>query len=204
MGQGRSVGAGLRGSGRRSRQPVSDARYDSGSRSPAGGERKRGVQNQALGRSRGGSTTKIHIAGRRQGRPMRFILHRRARLRRHASSAGSARTAWRPMGRDRRSTPMTANAVREPIAEMRRASRHSLNPKPQAVAIPHDRSATSWESHRAASTTSNTARADRTSSVWMRWSIWLRRVVWTSGRKSVAGLRPGPTPPARRARRDAG
>lgn len=36
--------------------------------------RKRGDQNQALGRSRGGLTTKVHALADAQGRPLRFIL----------------------------------------------------------------------------------------------------------------------------------
>ena len=43
-------------------------------RPPAGRDRKRGDQNQALGRSRGGLTTKIHMAVDGQGRPLRLIL----------------------------------------------------------------------------------------------------------------------------------
>ena len=45
-----------------------------GSRSPTGRDRKRGAQNQALGRSRGGLTTKIHMLADALGRPLRFIL----------------------------------------------------------------------------------------------------------------------------------
>lgn len=36
--------------------------------------RKRGDRNQALGRSRGGLTTKIHLAADTRGRPVRVIL----------------------------------------------------------------------------------------------------------------------------------
>lgn len=36
--------------------------------------RKRGDQNQALGRSRGGLTTKVHALADARGRPLRFIL----------------------------------------------------------------------------------------------------------------------------------
>src|ERR1700682_4602793 len=74
LGQGRGVGNGLRFAHRRSRQPVSDARYHPGSRPPAGRRRKRGAKNQAMGRSRGGLTTKIHTLTDAQGRPLRFIL----------------------------------------------------------------------------------------------------------------------------------
>ena len=44
------------------------------SRLPAGRERKRGAKDQALGRSRGGLTTKIHMLADALGRPLRFII----------------------------------------------------------------------------------------------------------------------------------
>src|SRR5204862_7665347 len=56
------------------RQPVPDARYHPGARPPAGCRRKRGAKDQAVGRSRGGLTTKIHTLTDAQGRPLRFIL----------------------------------------------------------------------------------------------------------------------------------
>jgi transposase len=56
------------------RQRISHARHSPGSRSPTGRDRKRGAQNQALGRSRGGLTTKIHMLADALGRPLRFIL----------------------------------------------------------------------------------------------------------------------------------
>ena len=74
LGQEGSLGAGVREPDRRSRQPVSDARHHPGPGSPAGGDRKRGAPDQALGRSRGGLTTKIHALTDAQGRPLRFIL----------------------------------------------------------------------------------------------------------------------------------
>ena len=55
----RRVGAGVRDAGRRPGQQVPDARQHHRSRPPAGCERKRGAKDQALGRSRGGLTTKI-------------------------------------------------------------------------------------------------------------------------------------------------
>ena len=42
--------------------------------SPAGGNRKRGACTQALGRSRGGLSTKIHLACDGRGRPVRVII----------------------------------------------------------------------------------------------------------------------------------
>ena len=41
---------------------------------PAGGHRKRRAKDQALGRSLGGLTTKIHLLADALGRPLRFIL----------------------------------------------------------------------------------------------------------------------------------
>jgi transposase len=68
------VGTDLRRPQSRSRQRIShDRQYDRPS-APAGGERKRGTQNPALGRSRGGLSTKIHLAVDGRGRPVRFIL----------------------------------------------------------------------------------------------------------------------------------
>lgn len=58
----------------RSRQSISDDRLNHRSRPPAGRERKRGAKDQALGRSRGGLTTKIHMLADALGRPLRFIV----------------------------------------------------------------------------------------------------------------------------------
>ncbi len=74
LGQERRVGARVRGSHRRPQERVPHARHHPGPRPPAGGDRKRGDQNQALGRSRGGLTTKIHMLADALGRPLRFIL----------------------------------------------------------------------------------------------------------------------------------
>jgi transposase len=60
LGQDRSVGEGVRFAHHRPRQPVPDARYNSGAGPPTGRRRKRGAKDQAVGRSRGGLTTKIH------------------------------------------------------------------------------------------------------------------------------------------------
>ncbi len=43
-------------------------------RPPTGSDRKRGACDQALGRSRGGLTTKIHMLAEEFGRPLRFLL----------------------------------------------------------------------------------------------------------------------------------
>jgi len=53
---------------------MADDRFDDYTRSPTRGGRKRGQQNEALGRSRGGFTTKIHAACDSHGNPVRFIL----------------------------------------------------------------------------------------------------------------------------------
>ena len=73
-GQGRGLGKGVLRVDQGSRQSVPDARHHPGPRPPAGGRRKRGAQNQALGRSRGGLTTKIHMICDSLGRPLRFML----------------------------------------------------------------------------------------------------------------------------------
>ena len=51
-----------------------DDRQQRGSRAPDGGERKRGARMEALGRSRGGLTTKIHLTVDGNGKPRRMIL----------------------------------------------------------------------------------------------------------------------------------
>ena len=50
------------------------ARQHFGSRPPAGRDWKRGACDQALGRSRGGLTTKIHMLADALGRPLSFAL----------------------------------------------------------------------------------------------------------------------------------
>ena len=49
-------------------------RQHGGARPPARGGRKRGASAQALGRSRGGFSTKLHLAVDRAGRPLGFVL----------------------------------------------------------------------------------------------------------------------------------
>lgn len=77
--EGRVV-AHLRGHGRRSRLRVPDRRLHHRARSPTcGGREKRGPDDpapsdQALGRSRGGLSTKIHLAVRGLGCPVRFVI----------------------------------------------------------------------------------------------------------------------------------
>lgn len=69
------MGASVRGAGA-SRRPA-DARVDrllGGQGPPFGGGRKRGEQNQAIGRSRGGRTTKIHALTDTLCRPIAFLL----------------------------------------------------------------------------------------------------------------------------------
>lgn len=50
------------------------ARFDDRSSPPARGGRKRGQGAQALGRSRGGFSTKIHVAVRGKGQPVKLHL----------------------------------------------------------------------------------------------------------------------------------
>jgi transposase len=55
------------------RQPLSDRQYHR--ESPSRGQRrKRGEQNQAIGVSRGGRSTKIHAVVDSKGRPLNFIV----------------------------------------------------------------------------------------------------------------------------------
>ena len=50
------------------------AGFDSRQGASVGGRRKRGAQHQAIGRSRGGRTTKVHAAVDEAGRPRRLII----------------------------------------------------------------------------------------------------------------------------------
>src|ERR1700704_2198138 len=68
------LAAHLRGAVERSRLRVLDRRLHHRARPPALLRRKRGARNQAIGRSRGGLTTKIHLAVRGLGCPVRFVL----------------------------------------------------------------------------------------------------------------------------------
>jgi len=53
---------------------IAFARFDVGQGAPLGGRRKRGEQSQAIGRSRGGRTTKIHALTDPLCRPVAFHL----------------------------------------------------------------------------------------------------------------------------------
>lgn len=66
----------LRGAGRTElhRRLRANVRLDGGPRSRLGGRRKRGQQDQALGRSRGGFSTKIHLKTDFSGLPLAFVL----------------------------------------------------------------------------------------------------------------------------------
>lgn len=68
------LAAAVRGARRRSRLRVPDHRFHHRSGAPACGRRKRGAQNQAIGRSRGGLTSKIHLAVDGLGNPLTFSL----------------------------------------------------------------------------------------------------------------------------------
>jgi transposase len=73
-GEGR-LGGPVRPAGRDGRAARSaDARCDPCESAPLGGGRKRGAEAQAIGRSRGGRTTKIHAAVDEHGRPRRLIV----------------------------------------------------------------------------------------------------------------------------------
>ena len=74
LGQEGRLGESFQGVGGRSRLRIPDHRLDHRAGAPACGRRKRGTQNQAIGRSRGGLTSKVHIAVDALGNPLRFIL----------------------------------------------------------------------------------------------------------------------------------
>jgi transposase len=71
----RSMAADLRRVGGNIRHAaVAGDRFDRGQGAPLGGRRKRGEQTQAIGRSRGGRTTKIHALTDPLCRPVAFYL----------------------------------------------------------------------------------------------------------------------------------
>ena len=74
VGQDGSMGEPFQGLGGRSRLRIPDHRFHHCPRSSTCGRRKRGTQNQAIGRSRGGLTSKVHIAVDALGNPLRFIV----------------------------------------------------------------------------------------------------------------------------------
>jgi transposase len=66
--------AGTLGRDEQHRAPGSDGRFDNRARPCLGGRRKRGQTGQALGRSRGGFSTKIHLKCDFDGLPLAFHL----------------------------------------------------------------------------------------------------------------------------------
>jgi hypothetical protein len=65
------------GGNERHRSPRPDGRFDDRARPCFGSGRKRGQKGQALGRSRGGFSTKIHLKFDFDGLPLTFHLDRR-------------------------------------------------------------------------------------------------------------------------------
>ena len=70
------LGAYLRRVGQRQEEPVSDDRLDHRASASAGcgGSQKRGSEDPALGRSRGGLSTKIHLLTDEAGLPVDFRI----------------------------------------------------------------------------------------------------------------------------------
>src|SRR5207245_754699 len=60
--------------GKLCRTECDDDRQHRGASAPGGERRKRGERGQAIGRSRGGRTTKIHVLIDEAGRPLAFRL----------------------------------------------------------------------------------------------------------------------------------
>jgi transposase len=73
VGQGRCVGTHLGCAGRRSRFRIGHHRWNNHPSAPTCGRRKRGIQENAIGRSRGGWSTKIHIAVDALGNVLRLL-----------------------------------------------------------------------------------------------------------------------------------
>ena len=96
--------------------------------------RKRGDRTQALGRSRGGLTTKIHMLADALGRPLRFML---TPGQAHDSlAAGALLSGWRA-GAVLADKAYDTNAIRALIAE---AGMIAVIPskRDRKVVIPHD------------------------------------------------------------------
>src|SRR5579884_3662443 len=80
LAQGRHLGpsaGGAAGGGRRPRRPRLDPALrgrHGRARAPARGRGQKGGGDQALGRSRGGLTTKLHLRAERGGKPVAFVL----------------------------------------------------------------------------------------------------------------------------------
>ena len=76
LGAQRGVGAHLRRSGPRQEKPVSDDRLDHRTSTSASGHwpQKGGNEDPALGRSRGGLSTKIHLLADENGLPLQFRI----------------------------------------------------------------------------------------------------------------------------------
>ncbi len=74
VGQTRGMGESFQGLGGRSGLRIPDHRFNHCAGTSTCVGRKRGTQNQAIGRSRGGLTSKVHIAVDGLGNPLRFIL----------------------------------------------------------------------------------------------------------------------------------
>src|SRR3974377_1296239 len=73
LGHGRRVGTPLGRAGRLSRFRIGHHRWNNHPGAPTCGGRKRGIQEQAIGRSRGGLSTKIHIAVDALGNVLRLL-----------------------------------------------------------------------------------------------------------------------------------
>ncbi len=89
----RRLAAHLRGDVGRPRFRIPDHRHHHRTRLPTRQRRKRGTQNQAIGRSRGGVTTKIHLAVRGLGYSVRLLL---TAGQVGDGSAGCRPARWRP------------------------------------------------------------------------------------------------------------
>jgi len=74
LGEERAMGGSFQCVGGGSGFRIPDHRFNHRAGASTCGGRKRGTQNQAIGRSRGGLSSKIHIAVDALGNPLRFIL----------------------------------------------------------------------------------------------------------------------------------
>jgi transposase len=112
-----------------------ESRCDHRSRSPARGRRKRGAEAQAIGRSRGGPSTKIHLIVDALGLPVAFEITEGQRHDNQSAPRLIAAVRPRCLLADR---AYDSNAIRAQLAEMGAVVviPSKIN---RVVPIPHDK-----------------------------------------------------------------
>ena len=141
----------------RPQERVPHARHHPGPRPPAGRDRKRGDQNQALGRSRGGLTTKIHMLADALGPAAALHPHRRPG--RTTSSHAPALLEGVDGDAVIADKAYDSNALRELIADAGHERRHPFQPLAQDPYPARRRRSTSRATASSAASTSSSTSA---------------------------------------------